>query len=33
VLSIETPGGGAWGPLKKRHPAAVEADRRDGYIT
>ena len=33
VLSIETPGGGAWGPLKKRDPAAVETDLRDGYIT
>jgi N-methylhydantoinase B len=33
VLSIETPGGGAWGPLEKRDPAAVETDLRDGYIT
>lgn len=32
VLSIQTPGGGGYGPAAQRDPAAIEVDRREGRI-
>ena len=31
-LRLETPGGGGWGPPAQRDPAAIERDRRLGYV-
>ena len=32
-VRLETPGGGGYGPPSKRDPAAVERDRRLGYVS
>ncbi len=32
-MRMETPGGGGWGDPEGRAPAAVEADRLEGYVT
>jgi N-methylhydantoinase B len=32
-VRLETPGGGGWGDPAKRDPAAIERDRRLGYVT
>jgi N-methylhydantoinase B len=33
VLVLETAGGGGYGRLEERRPAAIEADIADGYVT
>jgi N-methylhydantoinase B len=31
-VTLKTPGGGGMGDAQERHPAAITADRRDGYV-
>lgn len=33
TITYETPGGGGMGPPGERDPAAIESDRREGYVT